>query len=134
MTTRTERFMSHVAVTDDCWLWTAYVQPNGYGQSFSDNRVLQAHRLAYELFVGPLGDLHVDHLCNNRRCVRPDHLDAVTQAENNRRSRERRGLIDRCAAGHDLTPENTYISPSGDRRCRVCYRTWKRRAAQRRAA
>lgn len=72
---------------DACWLWTGAIISSGYGMLF---RVL-AHRFAHELLVGPIPDGHeVDHLCFVRACVNPAHLEAVTQAENKRRSVIRR--------------------------------------------
>ena len=85
------RFLDKVEKTDTCWLWTGAVGTSGYGRIGEGARVLQAHRVAYELFVGRIPEgLHIDHLCSVRLCVRPDHLEAVTQHENNIRANRRR--------------------------------------------
>lgn len=84
------RFWPKVRVTEGCWEWVGSVAPNGYGRfrAGDDNRL--AHRVSYEFFNGELPAwLTVDHLCANKRCVNPDHLEAVTLTENLRRQRER---------------------------------------------
>lgn len=114
---------------------------NGYGQfsygaAGATVKVL-AHRHAYELADVPIPDgLHVDHLCRNRRCVRRSHLDAVTQAENNRRAGPVRVAAKTCCPNdHPYAGANLYVAPNGQRVCRICrdarVRTFKERARAR---
>ena len=70
-----------------CWEWIGCITRDGYGQISIDSRNRMAHRVAYELYVGPIAHgLHLDHLCRNRRCICPDHLQAVTPQVNFHRS------------------------------------------------
>lgn len=105
-----------------------------------------AHRVGYELYVGKIPDgLMLDHLCRNRCCVNPKHLEPVTNLENVRRgiaaqrNREIRLAMTHCKRGHPLSGDNLYINPgSGQRVCRSCRLMSKRafhaRAKLRRAA
>lgn len=70
-----------------CWNWIRVVASNGYGHAYANRRPTGAHRLYYEKYKGPIPrNLQIDHLCRNRRCVNPNHLEAVTARENTRRS------------------------------------------------
>lgn len=129
-----ERFAGkYEADADGCWLWTAMVNSRGYAQigvtlSPGVTVTRYAHRVAYEATHGPIPDgLVVDHICNVRRCVNPDHLQLLTSQENIDRSQHPmilRRLEDRCVRGHDLSdPAVVYIRPDNGRRaCRKCYR------------
>jgi hypothetical protein len=89
--TAAERMWPRVDKTDSCWNWTGAVSTAGYGQ-IRFGKVLYTHRVSYEALVGPIPDgLELDHLCRNRRCCNPDHLEAVEPAENQRRARMARG-------------------------------------------
>lgn len=113
-----------------CWAWTGFVKPNGYGQIGLGKRgmgIAHAHRVAYELYVGPIPTgMTLDHLCRVRCCVNPDHLEPVTNAENIRRGdsgkatgRQQRAKT-HCLRGHEYTPENTIWDRRGNRCCRAC--------------
>ncbi|HEV2928117.1 MAG TPA: HNH endonuclease signature motif containing protein, partial [Propionibacteriaceae bacterium] len=96
---------------DACWPWTANRMDSGYGRYSIDGRSKLAHRISYELSVGSIPDgLQIDHLCRNKPCVNPTHLEAVTQRENLLRGDTvpaRNAARTHCANGHEFTPENT---------------------------
>jgi hypothetical protein len=116
-----ERIMQrYVLKTDDCWIWTAY-KKDGYGHAQFSGKLHQAHRLIYETLKGPIPEgLHLDHLCRNRSCVNPDHLEPVTPHENILRGAKGR-LKTHCVKGHLLSDENVYYHAKRNaRHCIVC--------------
>jgi hypothetical protein len=109
---------------DECWPWTAF-RDRGYGRFWSGKALVWAHRFAYELLRGPIPEgLTIDHLCRNRSCVNPLHMEPVPSAVNTRRGAK--AMATHCKWGHAFTPENTYLRREGRRQCRVCGRERKR--------
>ncbi len=114
----------------ECWDWVGAKQNTGYGQFWNGARMQAAHRASYETLVAPIpAGLEIDHICRNRSCVRPDHLEPVTHQENMRRSDVGKLTAARalaktnCPSGHAYDEKNTYRSPTtGSRFCRACAR------------
>lgn len=111
-----------------CWVWTGALISTGYGHLFiGGDRFCLAHRYSYELHIAAIPEgLTLDHLCRVVRCVNPTHLEPVTNAENIRRAAAAKPRS-HCPHGHEYTPENSYIAPRGDRRCRAWSRERNRR-------
>jgi hypothetical protein len=130
-----ERILAAVHVdSNGCWHWTKYVKPNGYGQVGVPGRYPQyVHRVAYEAWVGPIPDgLHLDHLCRQRDCCNPRHLQPVTAAVNVRRAFE---LITHCPQGHPYDESNTYRhATKPGRQCRACRNAHSQRSTAKAAA
>lgn len=129
-------FWRQVDKSGECWLWTGWKQREGYGRvstgGITSSGTKLVHRIAYELEVGPVPEgLHLDHLCRTPACVKPEHLEPVTAAENARRGLH--GVLrTECRYGHALTPENTYVlKRDGSRRCKTFQREATRRYAER---
>jgi len=110
---------------DDCWLWIGSTS-RGYGYIQHGPKVVRAPRLVYQWFIGPIASgLHIDHRCNESRCVNFTHLRAVTPRENTLRSQcpaaiQARATI--CLRGHPLNHGDVYRDRRGRRICRPCQR------------
>lgn len=143
-----ERFWSRVqpsTALDACWIWTGRTH-HGRGQygevtfSFDGKKMhARAHRLAYELLVGPIpSGLTIDHLCRNTLCVNPDHMEPVTQSVNTGRRPRLTQHVDEgvrvCGSGHKIVGHNAMPHP-GRPRCRECsYAQARARYARKRMA
>jgi len=137
-----DRFFQYtdVDIKTGCWPWVgAYHKKQGYGLLWADDAAHRAHRVAYTLFKGKIPEgLVIDHLCGNRICVNPFHLEAVTDVENIRRGKA--GAAQRnkthCPKGHPYSGENLIIIPINrgnkiNRVCRICRKDIERRYRER---
>lgn len=96
----------------------------GYVRYTRNGKTEYGHRLMYELFIGPIPEgLQIDHLCSNRACINPEHLEAVPPHVNKMRGRagEWQKAKTHCPHGHEYTEENTWRSHRGHRYCRACW-------------
>jgi hypothetical protein len=109
-----------------CWIWVGAVTGVGYGQwkPYTGAKRLMAHRVAYELFRGPIPDGFVlDHICRFPLCVNPFHLEIVTQQINTLRGigpTSKNAKKTQCPKGHPLDGDNLYMTPDGRRNCKQC--------------
>lgn len=128
-----ERLEARIIKTDHCWFWLGSMNRDGYGMigvtTDKGRKTRLAHRVSYETFVGPIPDGKVlDHLCRNRACIRPDHLEPVLQEVNVRRGASmERGT--HCGNGHEFTRANTRWV----RVCVACAEASRRRSKARKA-
>jgi hypothetical protein len=121
------RLMSKVTVVPETGCWVVDLWKGArYGRVVYKGRKWLAHRAFYDLLVGPIPEgLTLDHLCRNTPCVNPEHLEPVTQRENNLRADDspttQNARKTHCKRGHEFTPENTTVC-NGSRYCRACMR------------
>ncbi|WP_294567588.1 HNH endonuclease signature motif containing protein [uncultured Arthrobacter sp.] len=128
------KFLSKIRVAPDgCWLWADAPVPQGYGRFYYPGMAKveggyeYAHRVAHELFVGPIPSAtEIDHLCRVRLCVNPAHLEAVDKDENILRGESppaHNARKTHCLRGHAFDSRNTYVRPDGGGRvCMACHK------------
>ena len=142
-----KRLMQRIDIQDrnfksPCWIWIGKKDRYGYGYCHFEGEKRPAHRVFFRLFYGyfpPYPGFHVDHLCRNRDCVNPDHLEKVTPQENASRAKpfrppDPKSFNTHCVNGHEFTDQNTYLRPSGSRDCRACIRSRVRKYQSKRSA
>lgn len=124
-----DRAAEKIRVDKDGWWWEGTIGGDGYGKLLIGSRAtkrstFQAHRVVWTLLRGPIPEgLDLDHLCRQRNCVWPEHLEPVSRKENLRRGEGFPGVRARqthCINGHAFDEANTYIAPNGTRKCRKC--------------
>jgi hypothetical protein len=133
-----QRFVSKFRVpadVNDCWEWTDALTASGHAQVSMHGTTCPAYRVSYQMFVGPIPDeLTLDHLCRNRACVNPTHVEPVTIRENTLRGigpSSVNAAKTHCLRGHEFTPENIYWGMRRGKRpfrvCRICMLEWSSR-------
>lgn len=131
-----KRFMNHVEVSGTgCWIWNGATSNGGYGVFRVSGKNHIAHRWLYEEVHGKIPDgVECDHLCRNRICVNPSHIEAVTKLENVRRGESGKWQREKthCPNGHEYTIENTKYCSSTVRgrkyvvrRCKQCIKEYR---------
>lgn len=128
------RFMAKVLVVESgCWEWSAYRNPGGYGRFNVQGRMMLAHRFSYEHHYDPIPvGLELDHLCRNRCCVNPAHLEAVDRRTNTLRNESPSSRANRsntCKRGHSYA-EHSYYRHGKRICCRTCENEDQRKRRQ----
>ena len=138
------RFIKYVHINKEtnCWEWTGALNTDGYGIFYYPGNSRLAHRVAYEHDIGPIASgMHVDHKCIVKHCVNPDHLQQVSNLENQLLAVERKENFSsaktHCKRGHEFTEDNTryYLKPHTNtvkRSCRACKKVHNERYRSRR--
>ena len=130
------RFWNKVDKSGACWIWTAGCDKYGYGRFRFEKRKEPAHRVAWYLEHGEFPKHTIDHICRNKKCVNPSHLEDVTVSENTRR---RNAAITHCPQGHEYNEVNTRYytrvkngKEISGRQCKICNREACRKSALKR--
>lgn len=127
------RLPMFVVKENGCWEWSVLDRRTGYGALSLKHKKHRAHVFCYKLFVGPIGfGMVLDHLCRNKLCINPDHLEPVTPKVNTLRGTSfsaKNSIKTHCPKGHPLSGENLWVSTNGRRRrhCRECGRVHHRK-------
>jgi hypothetical protein len=132
-----DRIRKRIIIDSDtgCWIWTKAMNSKGYGSVRFMGRVVGAHRLVFELLIGPVpSGMELHHKCENRLCCNPGHLSILSLSEHRRRHTRRypNGEKTHCINGHPFSESNTWLEWANgkpQRHCRICN---KERARQRR--
>lgn len=133
-----ERFVEYVEDMSNpmaCWNWKAGHYKKGYGVFNLRDGAFPAHRISYTWLKGEIPEgLTMDHLCRNRSCVNPEHMEPVTQEENTKRGNSGINMRSRthCPRGHEHNEQNTKITVAGTRQCMVCLKQLNHEAYLRR--
>ena len=121
-----DRLKYELDINTECWNWTGCVGSSGYGHLSVDRKTVVAHRFSYEVHRVPIPvGLEIDHLCRNRKCINPTHLEPVTREENIRRANVKRKAKQMCKHGHAL--DGIRSRSIGGRYCKTCVMLNKRR-------